>query len=261
MQSQEDSSSSSTASWEKEDSLLGVSKKLLIAYCLWDAVNAGVHTWTFLKQAVQPNHQFGWHLQYLTMVGLVVISVFFAYSFLVHATLILSPRSPKIGTLLLFHRDRYFAVEFALATLISCLFWTLVYPSVSGFPFFDMFMQHGTTGIALWLELVIVPHLYGSILIELGLFIVFGLIYLVWNFLCFHENGEWVYPFQSDIIHPVILAVASYLGLLVVAILAYFLGRFLAYFRWRDHPQIQRLRALYGSAFLTQKEEDQLLIP
>lgn len=141
----------------------------------------------------QANEAYGWHFQYLTIIGLTLSTLAFAAGLL--ADLILSPR--------LFLLKNLLSICCApLEVLISVLYWglrlidpELVVPPTVVIPLNADISMHAVPAVVLLLDLLLLsPPWTITVVPALGLSGVIAMFYWFWIEHCYQHNGWYPYP-------------------------------------------------------------------
>eukprot|EP01122_Echinamoeba_exundans_P005301 TRINITY_DN15464_c0_g1_i1.p1 TRINITY_DN15464_c0_g1~~TRINITY_DN15464_c0_g1_i1.p1 ORF type:complete len:269 (+),score=10.76 TRINITY_DN15464_c0_g1_i1:132-938(+) len=127
------------------------------------------------------------------------------------------------------HRDRCFAIAFAVSNLVGILFWSLLFPGMKGKILVWDIWTHAATWASIWVELLLVLHVYRWKRLDIPLILVFCGSYLTTNIVYWHTTGKWWYPFQERL---GLWAIAVYPGMILIAIIFYFIGRIISYYYW-----------------------------
>jgi hypothetical protein len=146
------------------------------------------------------------------------------------------------------HRDRCFAITFSVTNLVGILFWTLLFPGMKSkmYVLFIFFIHeiellksfcrlvwdiwtHAATWASIWVELLLVMHVYRWKRLDIPLILVFCGSYLTTNMVYWHTNGKWWYPFQERL---GLWAIGVYPGMVLIAFFFYYVGRAISYYYW-----------------------------
>ncbi|KAJ9630998.1 hypothetical protein H2203_001526 [Taxawa tesnikishii (nom. ined.)] len=150
----------------------------------------------------QINDSFGWHMQYLTIIGLSLAASTFAVGLL--ADLTLSPTLFRI-------KNTLSIASAPMEVLISILYWALrtidpglVMPDWA--PVLSLktdFSFHAIPSVALVVDLLFFSPPYAiSALPALGLSSFIALAYWFWTELCYSKNGFYAYPIFEQLDTP-----------------------------------------------------------
>eukprot|EP01104_Vermistella_antarctica_P003261 TRINITY_DN13427_c0_g1_i1.p1 TRINITY_DN13427_c0_g1~~TRINITY_DN13427_c0_g1_i1.p1 ORF type:complete len:280 (-),score=54.47 TRINITY_DN13427_c0_g1_i1:71-910(-) len=178
--------------------------------------------------------------QYLTIIGLSMQTAYCILALVMDFYLLVGlihPLLHKPYWKLVIIRDFFFTLLFPLGTIIGIFFWALVYPSISSdssYPFWLMFQEHSTPWAIIWVETFLVPHVFGSALMEISFCMTFGIGYLAWNFGWYAVTNDWAYPFQEYLGDHFVIGVGAYAVLLLVFLAFYYIGRIITHVMWRS---------------------------
>jgi hypothetical protein len=188
---------------------------------------------------VGPHYQWGKWSVFLTLWGQFTQANYFTFAVLVDLLYMSgNPRINHIAETLRRHRDRWFTLCFGLGNVIGTVFWCIIFPhsvaacTSSGFVFFLQFFAHGITTIAIWTELFVTYHKYGSKILEVILLLCFGAAYMGWTQVCYHFNHVWPYFFMDNLSDVVYWSLTG--GIAIMAVIMYFLGRIITHFFWKS---------------------------
>jgi hypothetical protein len=185
---------------------------------------------------ISPKYHFGQWACFLTLWGQFTQAIFFTFSALIDLLYMSgNPRVRHMADFLRRHRDRYFTMCFGLANVIGTVFWLVLFPhafkEILDNDFYLNFMAHGVTWVAVWIELFMSYHKYGSKILELVLLLGFGGAYMGWTQIAYAHNHVWPYFFMdklTDVEYWVITAVIA-----LYAVIMYFVGRAVSHFYWK----------------------------
>lgn len=156
----------------------------------------GSFTYSYAYLVNHPNHinqAFGWHFQYLTIIGLTLCTISFVFGLLADATL-----SPA-----LFRLKNVFSIASApMAVLISSLYWglrmidpALVVPPELELPLPADLSFHAVPSLALVVDLLFFsPPWTITVLPALALSTTIAFGYWFWIEACYTRNGFYPYP-------------------------------------------------------------------
>ncbi|KAB8302093.1 hypothetical protein EYC80_005544 [Monilinia laxa] len=139
------------------------------------------------------NSSYGWHFQYLTIIGLTLASLTFVFGFLADITL---------STKLFFLKNSLSLCSAPLEVLISVLYWgitaidkkLLVPPEISISPYADVGF-HAMPAILLMIDLLFLsPPWTINALPAMGLSSTLSIAYWAWVEQCYKHNGFYPYP-------------------------------------------------------------------
>jgi len=198
----------------------------------------------YLEPCKMPECGFGYWYRYLTIWGLTTQFLYLVFGFI--ATFELGHGRLKIA------RDRFFTLCFPITCLISVLFWSVIFPFQAqlrrGKLLVLSILQHGVTAVIIWTDIIMIKHRYGVWLLEVGILLLYGSLYLIWAFICHSKDHVWAYSFQSLSVGA---AIGFYISMFVFAIILYFLGRILCWkIHWRSEG-INRYSSISGSQEFT----------
>ncbi|XP_025920054.1 androgen-dependent TFPI-regulating protein [Apteryx rowi] len=183
---------------------------------------------------------YGGQWKYLTVLNLVLQTVFYGVSFLADVLRLI--KKLRCVKCVISSRDLLFSVlAFPVSTFVSISFWALytynrelVYPkSLDGIipPWLNHAMHTAVLPFA-FLEIFATPHRYptkkkGLILLGFASFV-----YITWVLWIYSVTGEWVYPVFA-LFSPAGLA-AFFAGSLAIIVCLYNFGEFLNRMMWGD---------------------------